>query len=94
MSNSSDEKKPDCFSYLDKVFPMGEEGIRSTPISCESCPYKMECLKSVIEGPDGLKLKEEYVDRAYESGMIGFMERWAKKKAIQRKLKQHKDADD
>jgi len=93
MSDTSNENKPDCFSHLERVFPMGEEGIRSTPIPCESCPYKMECLKATIDGPDGLKLKEEYVDRAYESGMIGFMERWAKKKAIQSKLKHQNDAD-
>jgi hypothetical protein len=40
-----------------------------------------------IQGRDGLKVKEEQIDRAYQSGMIGFLERWSKKKAIDRKKK-------
>ncbi|MCF8070306.1 MAG: hypothetical protein K9L30_17120 [Desulfobacterales bacterium] len=88
-----DEQKPECFSCLDKIFPMGENDFRSTPVSCEPCPYKLECLKAAIDGPDGLKLKEEYIDRAYKSGLIGFVERWAKKKAIRRKMKQYKNTD-
>ena len=38
-----------------------------------------------IQGRDGLKVREEQIDRAYSSGMIGFLERWSRKKAIDRK---------
>ncbi len=34
----------------------------------------------------GLKVYEEKVDRAYRSGLMGFFERWAKRKAIHRKI--------
>jgi hypothetical protein len=30
----------------------------------------------------GLTVREELVDRAYASGMVGFFERWSRKKAL------------
>jgi len=41
-----------------------------------------------MEGPGGLKVKDEFIDRAYESKMIGFLERWSKKKDINRRIKE------
>jgi len=35
---------------------------------------------------EGLKVKEEMVDRAYNSGMIGFFKRWSDKKDFHRKM--------
>lgn len=78
---------PYCFGNLEKVFPMGKNGLRTTPESCLVCYCKTECLKSALENPGGLKVKEEKVDRAYASGMIGFLERWSQKKVLKRKLK-------
>jgi hypothetical protein len=37
--------------------------------------------------PRGLDAREDVVDRAYTSGMIGFLERWAKKKDLKRRKK-------
>jgi hypothetical protein len=84
----SKEKYPQCFGVLDSVFPKKENGLRVSPESCISCPHKTECLKSAMEGPRGLEVKGEFVDRAYESGMIGFLQRWSKKKDINRRLKE------
>ena len=81
------KKYPSCFGLLDTVFPKKENGLRITPDNCLACYYKTECLKSAMQGPGGLKVKDELVDRAYESKMIGFLERWSKKKDINRKLK-------
>ena len=84
------EKKkrlPDCFAQLETVFPMGEDGLRNTPETCLACPHKTECLRTAIQGTDGLKVREEQIDRAYNSGMIGFLERWSRKKAIDRQKK-------
>jgi len=36
---------------------------------------------------NGLHAQEEFVDRAYTSGMMGFLERWSKKKDLWRKIK-------
>ena len=39
----------------------------------------------------GLQVHEEIVDRAYESGMIGFLSRWSRKKELSRKRKELKN---
>ena len=78
---------PDCFAQLETVFPMEKEGLRNTPETCLACPHKTECLRMAIQGRDGFKVREEQIDRAYNSGMIGFLERWSKKKAIDRQKK-------
>lgn len=89
------EKKeyPYCFGKLEKVFPMEKNGLRNTPESCLVCYCKTECLKSALESSGGLKVKEEKVDRAYTSGMIGFLERWSQKKVLNRKLNHIKRKD-
>ena len=84
------EKKkrlPDCFAQLETVFPMGEDGLRNTPETCLACPQKTECPPTAIPGIDGLKVREQQIDTAYNSGIIGFHERWSKKKAIERQKK-------
>jgi len=76
---------PDCFGNLDIVFPMGDDGLRHTPAACFECPHKTECLRTGLRGRAGLKVHEEHIDRSYESGMISFVERWSRKKAIDRR---------
>lgn len=83
------EKYPDCFGNLRKVFPTGKDGLRHTPEDCFACLHKTQCLRSAIQGKDGLKVKEEHLDRAYNSGMIGFLERWSKKKDFDCKKKKY-----
>jgi len=61
---------------------MGEDGLRTTPESCFPCLYKTPCLRSAMRGIGGYSVKEEIIDRAYRSGRMGFMERWAKKKDL------------
>lgn len=79
---------PSCFGKLEVVFPMHEDdGLRHTPESCMACLYKTECLRSAMRHPEGIQLEREQLDRAYSSGMISFLERWSKKKSLQRRLK-------
>ena len=82
------KKYPSCFGVIDSVFPKKENGLRNTPATCLACSHKTECLKSAMQGPGGLKVKDEFIDRAYESKMIGFLERWSKKKDINRRIKE------
>lgn len=77
---------PDCFGKLENVFPLGEEGIRTSPPECMQCPHAKACLQAAMAGPDGLKLQEEKVDRAYEYGLIGKIERWSRKKLIRQEI--------
>ncbi|MEE4600825.1 MAG: hypothetical protein V2J65_06060 [Desulfobacteraceae bacterium] len=80
-------RTPDCFANLETVFPMGKDGLRHTPDVCLACHHKTECLRMAIQEGGGLKVREEQIDRAYSSGMIGFFERWSRKKAINRQKK-------
>jgi hypothetical protein len=82
-----EKEYPYCFGKLDTVFPPGEDGLRHTPESCMVCFCKTECLRAAIKGPEGIKVKAERVKRAYRSGTIGFIERWSRKKALEKQKK-------
>ena len=83
---NDDIKYPDCFGDLETVFPERENGFRESPETCFECPHKTDCLRAAMEQLAGLKLREAQVDRAYESGVIGFMRRWSHKKDLQRRM--------
>ena len=87
MKNRKKER-PYCFGKLDNVFPLGKDGLRHTPESCMVCFCKTDCLRTAVKGPDGIKVEEERVKRAYGSGTMGFIERWSRKKALSRKKQQ------
>ena len=76
------KKYPPCFGDLEIVFPEGAEGLRHTPESCMICCYKTRCLRQAMAEGGGITVREEMVDRAYASGMVGFFERWSRKKAL------------
>ena len=78
---------PSCFGHLDTVFPMGKDGLRLTPERCFKCEEKTGCLRTAMAGAKGLDVKEEAVERAKRSGVIGFMERWSKKKSLRQRKK-------
>ncbi|OQX28165.1 MAG: hypothetical protein BWK80_01720 [Desulfobacteraceae bacterium IS3] len=88
------QEYPHCFGVLDIVFPKGEDGLRSTPEHCFVCFCKTECLKTAMGKSDGMKVQEEVIDRAYQSGMMGFLERWSKKKSIHRNVNEQNNGKD
>jgi len=79
------DERPYCFSRLECVFPMGPDGLRETPEGCQVCYCKTECLRTAMKGAEAVQVREEKVDRAYEAGMMGFFERWSRKKALHQK---------
>ena len=85
---TKEKKPPSCFGDLNTVFPKGKHGLRETPEGCLGCPHKTACLKTVLEGINGLKVREEVLERAYVSGKISFLERWSQKKELKRRLKE------
>ncbi len=64
---------------------MGPDGLRETPESCRVCYCKTECLRTAMQTAEAVQVREEKVDRAYEAGMMGFFERWSRKKALHQK---------
>ncbi len=86
---SSSKAMPDCFGNLEIVFPMGSRGLRETPDNCMyHCAYKTLCLRQAMSGLKGIEVKEEMVERREKAGVIGFFERWSKKKALNRAKEQ------
>lgn len=86
IETSDPNEYPACFGKLEQVFPMGPDGLRHSPESCFFCHYKTECLRTALADENqGLKVHEEMVDRAYDSGMMGFFQRWSKRKALKQK---------
>jgi len=80
-------KQLSCFGQLDCVFPKSGDGLRHTPTGCQQCPAKVDCLRAAVNSEDGQIVKEEKMDRAYASGHIGFLERWAQKKTYRQRKK-------
>jgi hypothetical protein len=87
------EDRPPCFGALEIVFPQHEDGLRTSPESCLACGHKTACLRLAMTGKDGLRFREQYLDKAYEAGMVGFLERWSKKKEIRRRIRQKERGD-
>ncbi len=76
---------PSCFGDIDKVFPMTENGLRQTPDECMFfCDYKTACLKKAMTGSGGKNVQEEMIERGEKAGVIGFFERWSRKKRLSR----------
>lgn len=87
------EKKseyPVCYGNLEIVFPMGDNGLRNTPDACMACEDKTECLRTAMERPSGIEVREEMVDRAYSSGRLGFFQRWSRRKTFSRQKRRFK----
>ena len=77
-----------CFGNLETVFPESGDGLRASPETCMACRHKTDCLRTAMKGTSGITVREAAVDRAYTSGSMGFVERWSRKKELNRRLKQ------
>ncbi len=76
------DQRPSCFGDLDTVFPLRADGLRASPTECLCCVHKTPCLKTAMQGRASVALKREKLDRAYSAGLIGFLERWSRRKAL------------
>ena len=78
--------KPDCYGKLSIVFPMTDTGLRETPHYCRyECFYKTECLKNALATSKGAGVEEELLKRGSKAGTIGFVERWSRRKQLNRR---------
>jgi hypothetical protein len=82
MADITLEPRPECFGCLEQVFPPGPHGLRESPPRCLQCACKTECLRRAVSGEQGLEVHAERLERAYQAGNVGFLERWARQKRI------------
>ena len=87
MSN----RKKECFGILDDVFPLGDKGYREVVPECFKCPDAVLCLKAAISTKEGLEMRAELLDRAASGGLLGRLQRWSRKKALHRLIKQQSE---
>ncbi len=81
------EPRKDCYGVLDKIFPVGKEGLREIVPECFSCPYKKACLQASLKTKEGLLLRSEVLDRVPATGLSGKLRRWSEKKQLSRLIK-------
>lgn len=75
-----------CFGTLDKVFPMGKDGLREVPPECFDCPEKTACLKGALRSKEGISLRTELLERTPTEGVWGRFKRWSRKKELSRQV--------
>lgn len=83
-------KENECFGALQRVFPMGAQGLREVPSECFGCSRKTACLRTALSTPEGVRVQVEMVERAASKGMMGRFERWSRKKELSRLLREEK----
>lgn len=79
-----------CFGILDKVFPMGTEGLREVPGECFGCEDRLQCLKTAINTEDGFKMRSNNLERIPAGGLLGRIRRWSQKKELSRQASENR----
>ena len=79
-----------CFGILDKVFPVGKEGLREVPQDCFGCEDRLPCLKKAINTKEGYEMRSDNLERIPQEGVVGKIKRWSQKKELSR-LAREKD---
>jgi len=74
----------ECFGILDKVFPMGREGLREIVPACFDCPDRRACLQAALQTEEGFELRSQALDRSSANGLVGRVRRWSEKKELSR----------
>ena len=82
-----------CFGILEKVFPMGETGLREIVPACFECSDRKECLQKALNTEQGLVFRTEIIERSPPRGLISRLKRWSERKDLNRRLKQVKEKD-
>lgn len=80
--------KKDCYGVLERVFPMGKEGLREVREECFRCPLKTPCLKAALVTREGLEMRSQNLERMVEIGLVGRLKRWSRKKELSKLMKE------
>lgn len=82
-----EKAKKNCYGILEKVFPVGERGLREIVPSCFQCAERTPCLKAALSTRDGLEMRGKIIERSEFGGLIGRLQRWSQKKDLSRLMK-------
>ena len=73
-----------CFGILDRVFPVGESGLREVVDDCFVCDDRVECLQEALATPEGLDFRSDLLEERHGGGFVGLIKRWSEKKTLSR----------
>lgn len=85
------ENRKECFGVLERVFPMGESGMREVMPECFECEDKTECLRAALATSEGLGFREDLLEKTSAGGFIGLIKRWSEKKTISRLMEKERE---
>ncbi len=91
MEDKKENNKPECFGILDEVFPLSDSGIREVRERCIDCPLRVDCLRKALETEDGIRMREELLERMPVRGMGDWLRRWSDKKTLYRMAQAQKE---
>ncbi len=78
----------ECYGILDKVFPVGSDGLREVVTGCFDCYVKRECLQAALKTKEGLGFRSQLLERTPAPGVSGFLRRWSEMKEISKRLRE------
>ncbi|HDI78290.1 MAG TPA: hypothetical protein ENF54_01475 [Desulfobacteraceae bacterium] len=73
-----------CFGNLNRVFPIGRDGLREVPKECLDCEERVQCMKTALNSPEGIRYKEELIRRRGENSIWDRLKRWSYRKTLHR----------
>lgn len=76
------KNKKECYGILERVFPVGESGMREVVPECFDCDDRVECLKRALATSEGLGYREDLLEERCSGGFIGLIRRWSEKKTL------------
>ncbi len=80
--------QPKCFGHIERVFPMGLDGMREVSAECWPCPERVDCLRQAVaspEGDDALTGEMAKREQDHTGGVTGFFKRWSRLKSHHRR---------
>lgn len=82
-----------CFGILENVFPVSATGMREVVPGCFDCADKTDCLRAALSTLEGLRFREELLERRSPGGLAGLINRWSQKKRLSDLMRreQHKN---
>lgn len=85
------QSERECFGILDRVFPMGESGMREVMSACFECDDRVECLRAALATSEGFDFREDLLEKRSAGGFLGVIRRWSEKKTLSRLMEKERE---
>jgi len=83
--------KKECFGILERVFPLGESGLREVPLECLECSDRVLCLRRAISTKEGIGMRTEKLNQTPAKGFRERLKRWSDRKELNRQMDKNRE---